>query len=47
MEKIALVFPEANHSLETGEVQNDLEILQQVMEESEAYIKGVSREIER
>ncbi|MCQ2501114.1 MAG: alpha/beta hydrolase [Lachnospiraceae bacterium] len=41
------VIPEANHSLETGEVQNDLEILQQVMEESEAYIKGVSREIER
>ena len=39
------VIPQANHSLETGDVRKDLEILQQVMKESEAYIAGINREI--
>lgn len=39
------VISQANHSLETGDVQKDLEILQQVMKESEAYIAGINQEI--
>lgn len=38
------VISQGNHSLETGEVQRDLDILKQVMETSEAYIKDLCQE---
>lgn len=33
------IIPDANHSLETGEALRDLEILQQVMRETEIYLQ--------
>ncbi len=41
-ERLALplhIFEKANHSLETGDVMQDLRNLQKIMEEAEAYIK--------
>jgi hypothetical protein len=36
------VIPDADHSLETGDALRDLQILQQVMEETKDFISGVS-----
>ena len=34
------LIPEANHSLESGDVQQDLKNLQKIMEETERFIRG-------
>lgn len=38
------VIPEANHSLESGDLYNDLQNMRQIMKTTEEYIKGVTGE---
>ena len=41
------VTPGANHSLETGEVEKDIEILGETMKKVSAFIQGEAAEIQR
>lgn len=34
------VYPKANHSLETGNIQTDLENMKQIMQQTEKFMKG-------